>query len=75
MVNPHLNWQTKGKTFALKMSPHQVCQRKTNTVWTHWYVASNKSDTKELIHKTDRLKDFETKLMVGKGEAVWGGKH
>ena len=35
-------------------------------------MESNKNDTKELIHKTERLTDFKTKPMVTKGE-TWGG--
>ena len=26
---------------------------KTNVIWYHLYVGSNKNDTKELIHKTE----------------------
>ena len=34
----------------------------------------DKNVAKELCHKTEtKLKDFETKLMVTKGETLWGG--
>ena len=32
-----------------------------------------KNDTKELIHKTERFKDFKTKLMVTRGKRKEGG--
>ena len=39
----------------------------------HACVESNKIDTKELIPKTNGLKDFEMKFVVTKGEMWVGG--
>ena len=52
----------------------EVSQRKTNIVWYHLYVESKKSDTNELIYKTetDSLMDVGNKLMVTKGERGGG---
>lgn len=36
-------------------------------------MESNKNDTKELIHKTGTVKDFDTKLIVTKGDRLWEG--
>ena len=48
----------------------EVSQRKTY----HLCVLS-KNDTNEFIYKTETIPtDFESKLMVTKGESWWGGK-
>ena len=31
----------------------EVSQGKTTIIWNHYYVESNKNDTKELIYKTE----------------------
>ena len=36
-----------------------------------WNLIIN--DIKEVIHKTETIKDFETKLTVTKGETLQGG--
>ena len=47
-------------------------QRKTNIIWDHQYVESNKNDTKELIIQKQILEDFKTKFTFTK-EEMWGG--
>ena len=49
----------------------EVSQRKANIISYHLYVESKKKWYNEVIYKTERLTDFENKLMVTKGE-TWG---
>ena len=49
------------------------CQTKTYIIWYHFYVESNKNETKELIYKTEIDSDFRIKLMVTKRETMEGG--
>ena len=57
---------------------NEISLRKTNIVWYHLYVETNKNDTDELIYKQthrliyrNRLTDLKIKLTVTKGE-TWG---
>ena len=52
----------------------EVSQTKTNIICYHLYVESKKSDTSELIYKTETqgLQKKEKKPMVTKGETVVG---
>ena len=47
----------------------KVRQRRTIIIGDHYYVQSNKNDTKE-FQNINRPQNFETKFMVTKGE-MW----
>ena len=48
----------------------EINQKKTNTIWYHFYVES----TNELIKKTETNSQTDNKLLVTKGERGWGGR-
>ena len=44
----------------------EVNQGKTNIIWYHLYVDSNKNDTNELIYKTEKRQTLKTYLHLPK---------
>ena len=51
----------------------EVSQTKTNTIWYHLYVDSNKNRIKELIYRAETdSTDLKIKHMVTKGEMCQG---
>ena len=52
----------------------EVSQRKTNIIWHHLYVESQKNDTNELIYKTETDSQTQkTNLWLPKGKAEGEG--
>ena len=52
------------------ITPRDVSQRKTNIIWYHLYVESQKNDTNELIYKIQTHKK-QTYVTKGKGIKLW----
>ena len=48
----------------------EVNQRKTNIIWHHLYMESNKNDLKEFIHKQTDSGNLKQNLMIIKGEMM-----
>ena len=56
------------RMYPVIITPNEVSQRKTNTVWYHLHVGSKNIIQMNLFTSRDRLTDIENQLMVTKGE-------
>ena len=53
---------------------NEICQSKTNIIWYHLYMESNKNDTNEVIYKTERKTHRHWKQSYGYQRGDVGGE-